>query len=451
MKSSNDIYKLEGIGKVFRFTLTQTFKNKAYRLSFIVFVVMMMVMGPLQYLGASAGMNAVKDSSALYAEGAEGAERIYVKNDTDIPFTDKEMMLSDTVFGKAQIVETGETPTLSDKEILLVIDRQTEEGADNYVISGVTSDESLISANQLDELCSYLLEKFSDSRLAVAELSESQLMLLSQDISTGSAMTQSDYQQKVESGYTSSQVSSYASSFAIIMLILVMLSTTYVVSTVMEEKTSKLVENLLVSVRPMALVMGKILAMMCYVFLMIILGVVGSKISNGLMESISSTKIPDQVGTMMNFSGVFGLGGIKGLLLIPCMLLTYLLFSVLAGLLGSACTKPEDASSATGTVVILNFASYMACFIIPAMENNTLNIAASLIPPVSCFLSPVYFLCGRIPWYIFLLGLAIQCGLLVFLIRTTAHVYRKLIVNDQKRLGLMAILRLAGKGEQSVS
>lgn len=446
MKSSNNIYTMEGVGKVFRFTLTQTFKNRAYRMSLIVFVVMMMVMGPLQYLGASAGMNAAKDSNELYGDG-EGAEHIYLKNDTAISFGREEMQLADTVFGKAEIIDTDEIPSLSKKDLGIVIDRQTEEGAENYVISGIIADESELTPNQLDELCSYLQDRFSESRMDQAQLAEEQLTLLNTEISTGDAMTQADYERKLESGYTTSQVSSYMGSFSIIMLILIMLSTTYVVSTVMEEKTSKLVENLLVSVRPMALVMGKILAMMCYVFILIVLGVVGSKISNGIMQSFSNGGVPEQIGNMMNFSAAFSIGGIKGLILIPCMLLTYLIFSVLAGLLGSACTKPEDASSATGTVVMLNFASYLAAFIVPAMENAKLDIAMSLIPPFSCFMAPVYALCGRIPVWVFLLSLLIQCGLVVFLIRTTAHVYRKLIVHDQKRLGLLAILRLAGKGE----
>jgi len=40
MKTSrgNDIYRMDGIGKVFRFTLTQTFKNKGYLISYIKMV-----------------------------------------------------------------------------------------------------------------------------------------------------------------------------------------------------------------------------------------------------------------------------------------------------------------------------------------------------------------------------------------------------------------------------
>ena len=44
-KSSNNIYSCTGLAKVFSFTLSQTFKNRAYRVSYIMFIVLMMVMG----------------------------------------------------------------------------------------------------------------------------------------------------------------------------------------------------------------------------------------------------------------------------------------------------------------------------------------------------------------------------------------------------------------------
>ena len=57
-----NIYNMKGFTKVFKFTLVQTFKNPAYRLSFILFVVIMTIMGPLQYFMSRNSMETARDS-----------------------------------------------------------------------------------------------------------------------------------------------------------------------------------------------------------------------------------------------------------------------------------------------------------------------------------------------------------------------------------------------------
>lgn len=58
-----NIYSLKGFDKVFKFTLAQTFKNKAYIISFVSFVIMMALMGPIQYFSAKSSSNAAKSVS----------------------------------------------------------------------------------------------------------------------------------------------------------------------------------------------------------------------------------------------------------------------------------------------------------------------------------------------------------------------------------------------------
>ena len=235
----------------------------------------------------------------------------------------------------------------------------------------------------------------------------------------------------------------YNSLYSIVLMILVALTGSYVVSSVMEEKTSKLVENLMVSVRPLALVMGKILAMMFYVFAMIVIGIAGSVISNTLVQSVAGTSVPDVAGNMFNFAKLFTFAGAKGLIMIPCMLLTYFMYSILAGMLGSACIKVEDAASATGAITMVNMLGYMVGMILQAAGKPTASLVASIIPFVSSYIAPVSFICGRIPLWAFLLGVLLQAAVCVILFVICARTYRKLIVNDSKKLKLFEIVKLS--------
>ena len=77
MNNRENIYSLEGFSKVFKFTVRQTFKNKGYLLSFVIFVLVMTLMGPLQYLGQSAGQGAAEDSMNFNSADVD-VDNIYI-------------------------------------------------------------------------------------------------------------------------------------------------------------------------------------------------------------------------------------------------------------------------------------------------------------------------------------------------------------------------------------
>ncbi len=445
-KSSNNIYSCEGISKVFAFTLTQTFKNRAYRISFIIFIVMMMVMGPINYLSASAGMNAAKSTDAINDE--MDLKRITFVNTTYIPFTSADAELEDTGFAVAELGDAEAVPEhLADDEIAVLIDRKKVEEQDTYVVNAIVSDTSNITGAELDALCDHLMEQFVQARRDAANLGEAQMEILQKGLEDGGAMSYEEYKAEQNSTYTNRQLGNYNMTYSLILMILVALTGSYVVASVMEEKTSKLVENLMVSVRPLALIFGKILAMMCYVFSMIAIGAAGSFISNGIMNSVAGPSVALEVSGMLNFSQLFTFAGVKGLIMLPCILLTYLMFSILAGLMGSACIKMEDSASAIGTITMLNMAGYMVGMMLPNFAGTKALTIASVIPFVSSYIAPVAYICGRVPLWAFLLGLALQIVICVMLFVVCAKTYRKLIVNDSKKIGLAGILKMALKKE----
>ena len=80
MNKRENIYSLQGFGNVFRFTLRQTFKNKGYLVSFVIFVLCMTLMGPIQYLGQHAGQSAAEDGMSFDAVHAEVGDITIIDN-----------------------------------------------------------------------------------------------------------------------------------------------------------------------------------------------------------------------------------------------------------------------------------------------------------------------------------------------------------------------------------
>ena len=207
-KSSNNIYSCAGVGKVFAFTLSQTFKNRAYRISFIIFILMMVCMGPLTYLGASAGMGAAEGNEAINDEME--LKNIYFVNDTYIPFSSADAQLAGTGFAGAALIDAEAVPDkLAKDEIAILIDRQVTDEADNYVINGIISDESNISGSELDALCDHLMEHFAQARRDAAELGDDQMDILQKKLQTGSISSYEEYEAEKNATFTDSQLAAY--------------------------------------------------------------------------------------------------------------------------------------------------------------------------------------------------------------------------------------------------
>ena len=442
--NSNNIYRMDGIGKVFRFTLKQTFKNKGYLFSFIFMIVMMGLMGPISTISASSSEKAIQNTEAINSENE--ATEIIIADDTDVSLDLNDLeSLNKTSFKDVPISMYNDTDMisgLSDTEIGIAI----EKDDDGYIVRGVVSDESKITSLQLDALTKEIYRIFDDVRKQ-SILTEEQYELVTGGISTGSVLSEQDYFDKIQAKTPSSQVTILSTVFSIILMILVSMTVSYGITSVMEEKTSKLVENLLVSVRPLALIMGKIFAMMVYVVLMLFCAGIASGISSAVTGSFVKSEAAVEMSEHVDFTMLFGLSPWKILILLLSMVLTYLMFSIMAGIMGSACTKAEEVGP---TVMIINFlgiAGYVAAILVSNFDNKMMYYIFSVVPFISSYIGPVSFICGRIPFWIYFIGLALQIMLIIFLFMLCAKVYRKLIVNDSKKLRLGEILKLAGEGE----
>ncbi|MCR4618570.1 MAG: ABC transporter permease [Lachnospiraceae bacterium] len=446
--NANNIYRMDGIGKVFRFTLKETFKNKGYLFSFILMVAMMTLMGPISMLSARASEKAIESGDSMKEDTS--ATCIYFCNETEITLSEEDLAFKGTSFEniKVQFCDSkSEVPSLGDTEIAVYITLEKDDkSAPVYYVKGVISDESKISSFNIDALCEHIYGKFEKARIHTY-LSDESYSLYAQGIRTGKAYSETDYNDKQNEKVPSSELITYSTVYSIIIMILVSLTVSYVISSVMEEKTSKLVENLLVSVRPLALIMGKVLAMMVYVLSMLILGGIGASISTSVIAMFNTSAVVEEVGQNMDFSVLFGFELWNILILLLSIALTYLMFSILSGLLGSACAKAEEIGPTVAIINLLSMAGYMSAIFIPMIDNKVITIVFSLLPVTAQYVGPIAFVCDRIPGYIYLISLAGQILFIIWLFRLTAKVYRKLIVNDSKKYKLSEILKLSREGE----
>ena len=449
-QSRENIYSLKGFGKVFRFTLKQTLKNKGFMITAVMMILMMACMKPMMYGFTKSGMNAAQESMGSKLAEIE-ADKMYIYNETDYSM-DKSVFTPDLgkpqekglridnvkVYNKSESSEEQLLKELGAKDVLVVIRTETQK----YTVNAIVSDSSEVTVKSMDTAADYVQIGFEDARKNQMKLDPATLKSLSSGVSTGSILTETEMRAEADKTMSLREFGAIIMGFALIIVLVSSLSSSYIIASVNEEKSSKLAESLLVSVRPMALLMGKIVGMLSFVIGTILLGVIGSAISDYIMKNVANADMSIvNANTGINL-GIFTSYGVSGLLvLLVEVLIALASFGVLSGIMSAACSKTEDQQNATSVVMMLTMVGYLLSMVM-GMQDKNVEIL-SLVPPVSYFMAPVSYIGGRINIGILLASYAIQVVLLVGLVMLSAKTYRNLLLSDSSRPKLAAIFQAA--------
>lgn len=242
--------------------------------------------------------------------------------------------------------------------------------------------------------------------------------------------------------------------YAIVVMMLCMMSTAFLLRAVVEEKESKLVELLMVSVSPLALLGGKILAVMLYVaalLLLVLLGMGGSVLLAGLLFGPGTGRrrcprycriSPARTAASCTRSG-------RCLVVLVSLLLAYLTLSVVGGIAGACCSNMEDVGPANGAVLLIVMGGYLVSCVVGVVPSHGLAVFASLCPILSLYCAPVQWAAGNVPLAVLLASWALQLIVIAALMLLCARVYRELIVHRGSRVKLKQLLKMAKGGAQA--
>ncbi|MBR4209390.1 MAG: ABC transporter permease [Lachnospiraceae bacterium] len=378
-----------GIAKVYRFTLEQFLKGNANRVFLIgLFVFCLASLPVYTFLTQNRGTTS-SDVTQLFELGAE------------------HMMT--------------EVPEETDGE-----DPSSEETGQNM-------------NSILDE------KKWEEEIAKSAHLTEQQVGLLFRQPETR-VMTLSDFEDRggaEEIDFDGRFAVQYV--YGILVMILSLFSTTYIVRTMIEEKASRLIETLLLSVKPLALIFGKILAVMTYVVMVIVISGVGMFLSGKITPFITGKEAANPLGLFIG--GQMDLMNIHTstfLILIVSLLLGYLTFAMIGAIAGSSCAEMEDVEQANLAATWIVLIGYLGATVSSSFDGRSMGIVFSLIPIVSIFTAPVQYVLGNISLPILLLAWALQAVLIVILTFFCARVYKGLILYRGGRMKFRDLIKIAG-------
>lgn len=452
---------------VFTFTFSQTVKQKAYGIFLVVFSVIALFYST--FLTLFNQYSEYKEENTKISEVLVFDESGLAIDYTNV-FTDK----------KYKSIPINSNPVKSMEEY----EKQMEEEDDNKILIRVTFDREdekyhmlfvqgknsglseIAKVEFAEEFCDF----FEEARMDAVNISKNQRELIQTDIDS-EIKTLSSNGEVIDKKKDSISFNDYIVLLILLMVCMMMIniSGNQIALSIVTEKSSRVIEYLVINVRPLALIVGKILATIvtsslqmitvgfCYAASPIISNIITPRISKwmfGLSEtSERSTAIADE--TLAN--SIKMIHGIKiefVVLALLFMVLGIIFYGIVAGLLGASVSKMDELQEAMTLfmfMMVVGCYADMALCVMQITEKSSpmLSKLLSICPVTSPFLVPGNMILGNMNWPTIIASFAAMIVVIILAFILTARVYEALIFYNGKPLKIKDIFALASSKKQS--
>ncbi|WP_233226204.1 ABC transporter permease [Amycolatopsis sp. CA-126428] len=198
---------------------------------------------------------------------------------------------------------------------------------------------------------------------------------------------------------------------------------------VVEEKTSRVVELLLSTIKPWQLMAGKVLGIgVVGLIQMLVIGAGG--VIAGLATGVLTISVSAAVGTVV--------------WLVVWYLLGFFMYSIVFAALGALVSRQEDVGGATMPALMFVIAGYViGISVLPSDPGNTFVEVLSVIPVFSPTLMPMRLAMGGVPVWEAVVSVGLVVLLIPGLIWFAARIYRNAVMRTGAKVKLRDALRAA--------
>lgn len=439
MKKSN----ISGWKDVFTFTLVQTLKSKAFLVSYCILIGLILVSMPIanMFLTKATGDTTV----------ANLIDKVYVNNETTLSDMDFTGLLPGDLSGITFEPMQEDYDTLSDRientelnSVILTI--SDKDGM--FSLSFAKASKGPITDKNLQQLGTTVAEQFENLRITTLGITPDQVTMLQAPVTTMVSLTDAAGTPIVKED-TSISGSEYWFIYGILFIILMvnMMSSTQIATSIVTEKSTRVIEYLLTSVKPLALMIGKILAMLVAVLLqmgsMVIMAFISNKITASLTpggdESLMTRILPSHIFANINIVNI--------ILCFVLILLGFIFYATLAGLAGATVSRIEEVSEG---LTLFTFTNLIGCYIGLGAANvlmgagtNAYVTFALLFPLSSPFILPGALLIGKASLPMVAIAVVLQIVIIILLFKFVAKVFETLILHNGNKIKMNELIKLS--------
>ena len=212
---------------------------------------------------------------------------------------------------------------------------------------------------------------------------------------------------------------------AVLLYIAITLYGQFVAAGVVEEKSNRIIEILLSTVRPRQLLLGKVVG----------IGLVGfvQLVVLGVVAVITATRTHAVSVPSVTVQAVAG-----GLL---WFVLGFILYALLFAAAGSLVSRQEDLAAVTTPITLLIVGTYIAFFWVGANPDNPLAIVLSILPPFAPVLMASRIATGDAQLWQVLVAVVLTVGAIAALNALAARIYENSVLRVGSRVRLLEAWR----------
>ncbi|HWT75144.1 MAG TPA: ABC transporter permease [Mobilitalea sp.] len=234
--------------------------------------------------------------------------------------------------------------------------------------------------------------------------------------------------------------------FGLILYMMLLLYGQTISKSVSTEKTSKLMETLLTSIHPYALITGKVLAVTTIAVLQFLTWIVAAVVGLYGGNAVAHYFYPEyqnSVIAIINFlkdnigETAMSLPAVILAILVFCV--GFLFYCVIAGLAGCLVAKPEDVSSTQAVFTFPIIISWLICYIASAASNEGVLRIARFVPFTAPFCVPVDLITGTIGLVPGAISFVLLTLFSLLVIMLSARIYKGLILYSGQKISLAMI------------
>ena len=450
--------RLKGWKQVFAFTFVQQIKTKSFIIGTVIISLLVALIAfltdvlPAVIIGSGAG----EDSGS---GDAMSIETLYLTNETEYPFDlsglaeqlgleYKVLTTAETEAKVAELAESAEmamTAWIYTDDVGLAVDAHYA-GA-----------QSGVSASDCEMITNQIAQNVKAQFMLLSGMSEENTMIALAGIHTSYSCAGEEPISMVQSIVNT--IVPMVSS--LVLFIFIFSYSQLVAQAIAIEKSSRIIEYLLTAIRPLAVIVGKVLAMCCVSLMQFL--IIG--LSGGLGFLISMpfgifSKIDTLAETAAGSGGAEAKSVIDDIIkafstvdasAIVIMLITFVLgflfYAGIAGLAGSSVSKMEDLAPALQPLSIIGvlgfYLAYMPQVTEVSGETNPMAVLARYLPISSPFVLASDYMLGKISLLESLIAVAILAAFDVLIMMLVAKVYEHIILHTGSRLKISDMLKMA--------
>lgn len=438
-----------GWREVFIFSLKQEVKQKSFKVFLVLMCLILLAAVPVStwlQQRDQGGMEATRVSSLT----------VYDETGLDIDYS---QALAGERYAQVQVTaapaegfEAHVQRLEESQDSTEVIVHVSYEEAGYYNLTFVKAAAADLKDKDCDQLAGDFEEFFQDARIRAVDVSQEQLDFINQPVETRVEYTTEAGEitsEEEEEGISMTEYYVLLAGIVIVMMF-VNMSGGQIALSVVTEKSTRVVEYLMINVRPMALIVGKILAALTTVLVQFASYGVCYLISCGISTALfgagqGSAELQESSGVLGLLSGV----NAGTVILAAAMILVGVLFyGIVAGMAGASVSKMEEMAEGLKlyqmTIVIGSYVGIFLC--IMQMLGNVSDVVVNIccILPLSApFVVPANLLLGKVGLGTAVLSLVVLVLCTAALFSFTAKVYESMIFYNGNVLKLKDILQIA--------